>query len=131
MPLLHNIPLYNSEGESQLVSLDVDYSDNGFKVIVNACNVLDVLQIIPSDEIVDIQTGIARALNYLDEDENPELWRVVVECEITNDIKDKPIGSHKHVANQREQLRVPLAPDEASRRGECIVDVHHSVVEIR
>jgi hypothetical protein len=80
--ILHNIALYNSEGESQLVSLDVDYSDNGFKVIVNACNVLDVLQIRPSDEIVDIQTGIARALNYLDEDENPELWRVVMECEI-------------------------------------------------
>jgi hypothetical protein len=87
MPILHNIPLYNSEGESQLVSLDVDYSDNGFKVIVNACNVLDVLQIIPSDEIVDIQTGIARALNYLDEDENPELWRVQIECEITHEIK--------------------------------------------
>jgi hypothetical protein len=87
MPILHNIPLYNSEGESQLVSLDVDYSDNGFKVIVNACNVLDVLQIIPSDEIVDIQTGIARTLNYLDEDENPELWRVQIECEITHEIK--------------------------------------------
>jgi hypothetical protein len=94
MPLLHNIPLYNSEGDSQLVSLDVDYSDNGFKVIVNSCNVLGVLQIIPSDEIVDIQTGIARALNYLDEDENPELWRVVVDCEITHDIKDLKGLSH-------------------------------------
>jgi hypothetical protein len=89
MPLLHNIPLYNSEGDSQLVSLDVDYSDNGFKVIVNSCNVLDVLQIIPSDEIVDIQTGIARARNYVDADENPELWRVVVDCEIEHNVIDK------------------------------------------
>jgi proline racemase len=82
MPLLHNIALYNSEGEPELVSIDVDYSNNGFKVIVNACTVITEIKSMPSDEIVDIQTGIARALNYLDEDDNPELWRVVMECEI-------------------------------------------------
>jgi hypothetical protein len=87
MPLLHNIALYNSEGEPELVSIDVDYSDNGFKVIVNACTVITEMKSIPSDEVIDIQTGIARALNYLDEDENPELWRVQIECEITHEIK--------------------------------------------
>jgi hypothetical protein len=88
--ILHNIPLYNSEGEPELVSIDVDYSDNGFKVIVNACTVITKMKSIPSDEIVDIQTGIARALNLVDEDENPELWRVVVECEIT-------VGKDRHI----------------------------------
>jgi proline racemase len=87
--ILHNIPLYNSEGEPELVYIDVDYSDNGFKVIVNACTVITEMKSIPSDEIVDIQTGIARALNYLDEDENPELWRVVVECEIDHKVNSK------------------------------------------
>jgi hypothetical protein len=68
----------------------------GFRLIVNYCNVLSVMEIIPSSEHEDIQVSFARVFELFDRAGNPETHKVLIECEIEH--KTKEVNNLKSIA---------------------------------
>jgi len=85
---------HNDTEQDVLVEYEAIWT--GFRLIVNYCNVLTALQIIPSSEHEDIQQSFAVAFELFDRAGNPETHRVVIECEIEH--KTKEVNNLKSIA---------------------------------